>query len=185
MWLVCTGSIAGNLPFRLEPRDYVVGRSRSADLLIKDFTLSRRHALLSCDSEGATVRDLGSLNGTFVNEQPAANEAAAYLGDRIRFGSVTCMLCSTAIIPAGSIDGESTFAAAVGSGPLPSVEGLTRAQQQVLKLVLQGCDEAAIAQQLDRSWHTVHTHLKAIYKHFEVHTRVELVALLLRRELKS
>ncbi|MEX2027142.1 MAG: FHA domain-containing protein [Pirellulaceae bacterium] len=184
MWLVCTGSIAGNLPFRLEPRDYVVGRSRSADLLIKDFTLSRRHALLSCEGECATVRDLGSLNGTFVNEQ-SADDTVAHLGDRIRFGSVTCALCSTAIIPAGSIDGESTFAAAVDTGPLPSEEGLTRAQQQVLRLVLQGCDETAIAEQLGRSWHTVHTHLKAIYKHFEVHTRVELVALLLRRELNS
>lgn len=184
MWLVCTGSIAGNLPFRLEARDYVVGRSRNADLLIKDFTLSRRHALLSCEGQCASVKDLDSLNGTFVNEQPA-DDTVAQLGDRIRFGSVTCMLCSTAMIPAGSIDGESTFAAAVPSGPLPSVEGLTRAQQKVLRLVLQGCDEVAIAEQLGRSWHTVHTHLKAIYKHFEVHTRVELVALLLRRELKS
>jgi DNA-binding CsgD family transcriptional regulator len=184
MWLVSTGSISGNLPFRLERREYVVGRSRNADLLIKDFTLSRKHARLSCELESATVTDLGSLNGTYVNEQPA-DDTVAHLGDRLRFGSVTCMLCSTAIIPSESIDAESTFAAAVPSGPVPSMDGLTPAQQQVLRQVLQGLDEAAIAAQLGRSWHTVHAHLKAIFKHFDVHSRVELVALLLRQKLKS
>ncbi len=184
MWLVCTGSIAGNLPFRLQSRNYVVGRSRSADLLIKDVTLSRWHARLSCEGEYVKVDDLGSLNGTFVNDLPAENTVAR-LRDRIRFGSVTCMLCSAAIIPAGSLDGESTFAAATPRVPLASEEELTPAQQQVLRLVLQGCDDGAIAAQLGRSPHTVHTHLKAIYKHFEVHTRVELVTRLLRQEFHS
>jgi DNA-binding NarL/FixJ family response regulator len=184
MWLVSTGSIAGNLPFRLSPGDYVVGRSRSADLLIKDFTLSRRHAVLSCKAEVAVVKDLGSKNGTFVNEE-LADDTAARLGDRIRFGSVTCMLCSTAIIPAKSVDGESTFTAAAPTGPLPDIDGLTPMQQEVLRLVLLGRDENVIAEQLRRSWHTIHTHLKAIYKHFQVHTRAQLVALLLQRELNS
>ncbi len=184
MWLVSTGSIAGNLPYRLRPGSYLVGRSTRADLVIKDRTLSRRHARLSCTAQDATVEDLNSLNGTFVNEQPAG-AAPAQLGDRIRFGSVTCMLCSTAIIPAGSLDGESTFAAGGPGGPAISALGLTPAQQQVLRHLLHGDDEDAIAVQLGRSWHTVHTHLKAIFKHFGVHTRVELVARLLGQNLNS
>src|SRR5688500_6415537 len=136
MWLICTGSIAGNLPLRLAQRDYIVGRSRFADVLIKDFTLSRRHALLSNRADSVVVRDLGSKNGTFVNERQA-DEALARLGDRIRFGSVTCILCSAAIIPVGSLDGESTFEA-VPSGHLAAAAGLTPAQEQVLRLAMQG-----------------------------------------------
>ena len=183
MWLVCTGSIAGNLPLRLQQRDYIVGRSRTADLLIKDYTLSRRHASLSCKSDLVVVRDLASKNGTFVNEQPADGTVAG-LGDRIRFGSVTCTLCATGIIPAVSPDGESTFAAAPDR-PLPAADGLTPAQEQVLRLALQGWDDEAIANVLERSPHTIHTHLKAIFKHFGVHSRPELLARVLAQKLTS
>jgi DNA-binding CsgD family transcriptional regulator len=184
MWLVCTGSIAGSLPFRLKPGDYIVGRTKTADVIVKDSTLSRRHALLSLEGECVTIKDLKSLNGTFINEHQV-DEAQARLGDRIRFGSVTCMLCSAAIIAGTSVDSESTFAAAAPSGPLPSSEGLTLTQCEVLQYVLKGYDESQIAEKMGRSWHTIHTHLKAIYKHYGVHSRVELLTRLLPRPVSS
>jgi pSer/pThr/pTyr-binding forkhead associated (FHA) protein len=49
----------------------VLGRSQACDVQVPaaDFTVSRRHCLLDVDAPTVTVQDLGSLNGTFVNEE--------------------------------------------------------------------------------------------------------------------
>jgi len=45
----------------------LIGRSPECDVFLDDVTVSRRHAELVRDGNGFTIRDLGSLNGTFVN----------------------------------------------------------------------------------------------------------------------
>jgi pSer/pThr/pTyr-binding forkhead associated (FHA) protein len=51
-------------------RDWmVIGRGRSADLVIAEPTISRAHAAIGCDAEGFFMQDLGSTNGTKVNGQ--------------------------------------------------------------------------------------------------------------------
>ena len=47
----------------------IIGRSPECDIFLDDVTVSRRHAELSHDGETFTIRDLGSLNGTFVNRR--------------------------------------------------------------------------------------------------------------------
>ena len=49
-------------------RDWVViGRGRSADVVIAEPTISRAHAAIGYDGEEFFVEDLGSTNGTAVN----------------------------------------------------------------------------------------------------------------------
>ena len=49
-------------------RDWlVIGRGRSADMVLAEPTISRSHAAVGYDSEGFFVQDLGSTNGTLVN----------------------------------------------------------------------------------------------------------------------
>ena len=49
-------------------RDWIViGRGRSADLVIAEPTISRAHAAIGYDDEGFFVQDLGSTNETVVN----------------------------------------------------------------------------------------------------------------------
>ena len=45
----------------------VIGRGRSADMVIAEPTISRSHAAVGYDKEGFFVQDLGSTNGTTVN----------------------------------------------------------------------------------------------------------------------
>jgi pSer/pThr/pTyr-binding forkhead associated (FHA) protein len=45
----------------------VIGRGRSADLILADPTISRAHAAIGFDEEGFYLQDLGSTNGTGVN----------------------------------------------------------------------------------------------------------------------
>jgi len=51
-------------------RDWmVIGRGRSADLMIAEPTISRAHAAIGWDAEGFFMQDLGSTNGSKVNGQ--------------------------------------------------------------------------------------------------------------------
>ena len=45
------------------------GRSPSSDIFLDDVTVSRDHALILRQGEGLRLRDLGSLNGTYVNRR--------------------------------------------------------------------------------------------------------------------
>jgi pSer/pThr/pTyr-binding forkhead associated (FHA) protein len=49
----------------------VLGRSQSCDVQVPaaDYTVSRRHCLLDIDAPVVRVQDLGSLNGTYINEE--------------------------------------------------------------------------------------------------------------------
>ncbi|MET0341813.1 MAG: GGDEF domain-containing protein [Polyangiales bacterium] len=65
--------------------DVVIGRSSEADLQLEIEDVSRTHAIVSRTSHGFVLRDHGSTNGTFVNEQPI-RERALRDGDQIRIG---------------------------------------------------------------------------------------------------
>jgi pSer/pThr/pTyr-binding forkhead associated (FHA) protein len=47
----------------------LIGRSPECDVFLDDVTVSRRHAELQREGDVFTIRDLGSLNGTFVNKR--------------------------------------------------------------------------------------------------------------------
>ncbi len=65
---------------------YVFGRDENVDLVISRSSVSRRHAQLTRDSFGNwAVQDMGSTNGTFVNEQRVDRQVLQD-GDQIRFG---------------------------------------------------------------------------------------------------
>lgn len=69
-----------------------LGREReSADICIPDGTMSRRHAEIFSGPEGLRLRDLGSRNGTFVNDQPVS-ETGLRRGDQIRLGHTVLTL---------------------------------------------------------------------------------------------
>jgi pSer/pThr/pTyr-binding forkhead associated (FHA) protein len=61
------------------------GREPDSDLFLDDVTVSRRHAELRRMSQGWLLRDVGSLNGTYVNRQ-RIEEAALVPGDEVQIG---------------------------------------------------------------------------------------------------
>src|SRR4051812_44108238 len=71
------------------PLDNVVdvGREPSLPLhLDEDTQVSRRHARFTAQGGGAAVEDLGSTNGTYVNEQPINSPRTLNPGDKVRVG---------------------------------------------------------------------------------------------------
>jgi DNA-binding winged helix-turn-helix (wHTH) protein len=66
-----------------------VGRDPECAVSIDSPSVSRRHARVVVTSGAATIEDLGSKNGTYVNEQRVSHAVAVEDGDQIRVGSVT------------------------------------------------------------------------------------------------
>lgn len=70
----------------------VVGRARDADLVIRENPhLSRYHCRLDVTPPEASVFDLGSKNGTFVNQRPVS-KATLFHGDVISIGPTEILL---------------------------------------------------------------------------------------------
>lgn len=63
-----------------------VGRGSNNDLVLAEATVSWHHAVVWSEGERLWVRDLGSSNGTFVNERRIAGAEPIRPGDRLRFG---------------------------------------------------------------------------------------------------
>lgn len=64
-----------------------IGRDHALPLALPgDTQASRRHARMTPQNGGAVVEDLGSTNGTFVNDQPIHSPRSVGPGDRVRVG---------------------------------------------------------------------------------------------------
>jgi hypothetical protein len=78
------GPVAGS-SFRLEAPTTTAGRHPDSDIFLDDITVSRRHAVIERVDGGFTVRDAGSLNGTYVNRE-RVDEARLHTGDELQIG---------------------------------------------------------------------------------------------------
>jgi pSer/pThr/pTyr-binding forkhead associated (FHA) protein len=63
-----------------------VGRAPECELRLDDTYASQQHARLFARNNSWFVEDLGSTNGTFVNEQKLAAPAMLQPGDKVRVG---------------------------------------------------------------------------------------------------
>jgi pSer/pThr/pTyr-binding forkhead associated (FHA) protein len=83
--LVKRGPNAGST-FLLDTDATTVGRSTDGDVFLDDVTVSRKHAVFERRAAGAWfVRDVGSLNGTYVNGEQV-DETKLASGDEVQIG---------------------------------------------------------------------------------------------------
>ncbi|QTE27852.1 FHA domain-containing protein [Pengzhenrongella sicca] len=71
--------------FLLDAAKTVAGRSVDADIFLDDVTVSRRHAEFVREGDDFIVRDIGSLNGTYIN-RTRIDAAALRAGDEVQIG---------------------------------------------------------------------------------------------------
>jgi pSer/pThr/pTyr-binding forkhead associated (FHA) protein len=62
-----------------------LGRHPDSEIMLDDITVSRRHADVERTATGYIARDVGSLNGTYVNQQ-RIDEAQLRQGDELQVG---------------------------------------------------------------------------------------------------
>ena len=71
--------------FLLDAERTVAGRSPDADIFLDDVTVSRKHAEFVRELDNFVVRDIGSLNGTYVN-RTRIESAVLRPGDEVQIG---------------------------------------------------------------------------------------------------
>jgi len=93
--------VAGQAPkeFLLKPGNTTIGRGRDVGIHIGDLSASREHALINVDEENnvATIRDLESTNGTYVNQGLLEALHQLQNGERIRIGSTLIVVKNLAL----------------------------------------------------------------------------------------
>lgn len=72
----------------LATKKFLIGREQDCHLRPNSELISRHHCVFAVDDFSVRVRDLGSTNGTFVNDERVRGEAALQSGDRIRVGKL-------------------------------------------------------------------------------------------------
>ncbi len=70
----------------LSSAEVVIGRDEGCHIRLTSSDISRRHCLLRCDGETIVAADLGSRNGTHVNDVAIKGPTALRPGDRLRVG---------------------------------------------------------------------------------------------------
>ena len=88
-----TGAVLVDLwgrPHALDPRTLIGRHLDGVGVSLLESSISRHHAHLAIDPQRGqwTLRDLGSANGTFVNEQPVKDAIVVRQGDRVGIGSL-------------------------------------------------------------------------------------------------
>ena len=71
-----------------------IGRNHDCDIAISTDEISRHHAKLQVTPSGVMVEDLGSANGTFVNNQRVHGSAMMKANDELRLDTIRFLLVS-------------------------------------------------------------------------------------------
>ena len=87
--------------YPLGDKDLIVGRSDDCNIRIQDNSVSRKHVKIEPALEGYSVCDLGSTNGTFVNDKQLEEASILQDGDYLRVGN-----CLYRYLTGGNIEAE-------------------------------------------------------------------------------
>jgi DNA-binding CsgD family transcriptional regulator len=150
----------------------LVGRSLECRICLDHWSVLHVHAILDFDKRGSRV---ATVNGgrVLVNER-VVTCAPFVPGDVLTFGRCVVEVFESAsgrLPPAA--DG-SRLPIGGGAAAQAQVPLLSEAEQRVVDLVLVALPVKAVAQRLNLSPLTVHTHLKNVYRKLGIHSRVEL-----------
>jgi len=83
-FVVKRGSMAG-ARFLVTEEFTKIGRHPESDIFLDDVTVSRRHAEVHREGEAVLLRDVGSLNGTYLN-RTRIESSSLRSGDEVQVG---------------------------------------------------------------------------------------------------
>ncbi len=120
-------------------RTIVIGRGSTADVVLEDSTVSRKHALLTWANGECVVSDLQTGNGTFVNNHRVTAATLLADGDAVRLGRVSLRYhrgAAAASAPAPEKVSVALVDAEASAAPIMlTVDAKASASQQLRKAV--------------------------------------------------
>ncbi len=84
--------IPGKPPVELREGESIIGRSRTSAVHIPETTVSRQHAKVTVAGGAVTLTDLGSANGTLVNDEKVEGTRPLADGDRLLVGDAELVI---------------------------------------------------------------------------------------------
>jgi DNA-binding CsgD family transcriptional regulator len=165
------GPLAGKR-ITLDKDEHTAGRSSQNEIVLEDSLASRVHAIFMRRGGMALIEDLGSHNGTYLNDERLHGVRQLHHGDRVGIGRSRILFedpsqiydASTEISEAGA------FAATT----------FTQRQIQVLRLMARGLSNKQIGERLFVSERTVKAYVSSIFEKLQVSKRAAAVAAALR-----
>jgi two-component system, cell cycle response regulator len=98
--IVIRGSLQGKKYSLKSAKKFLLGRDKSVEIQLEDGNVSRQHAQITRDGDEMFIEDLGSRNGTFLNDENIGNERRLLeKEDMIKVGSTILKY-----LPAGQLE---------------------------------------------------------------------------------
>ena len=168
------GPVAGRR-VEMNAEELTVGRSAQNDIVLEDQMVSRLHAILMRRGDVVLVEDLGSHNGTYVNNERVHQIRQLHHGDTITVGSSRALFEDSSLITEETtvISEPTAFAA----------QTFTQRQLQVLRLLARGLSNKQIAENLFVSERTVKAYLSSVFEKLQVQNRSGAITAALRMGL--
>lgn len=116
--VILTGKLEGQ-KLTLPERQLIIGREESCHIRITGTEISRRHCSLRVVGEKVFVMDLGSRNGSLINDVPVKVETELQPGDILRVGSMLFQLEGPkvkAVVPKPKAPSKTASPSVSGSG---------------------------------------------------------------------
>ena len=178
-YLVMTSVPRTGWAFPITETRAVIGRDTDCQLPLMYPTVSRRHCEVWAAGDKVHVRDLNSVNGTFVNGSRVRKQQLQP-GDVLQIGPLILQVVRAVE------SGERVFEVGVDqeATPIPEdarktleIMNLASRDQEIVKLLAGGYTEKQVAVHLKMSQDAVHSHVKNLYKRLGVSTRAQLSTL--------
>lgn len=165
------GPLAGKR-VSLDGAEHTLGRAPGNDVVLRDPLVSRTHAIILKRGDSLVLEDLGSHNGTYVNDERIHQIRRLRHGDRLAVGSSKILFEDPrqALEDTTQVAEAAVFAAAA----------FTQRQIQVLRLMARGLSNKEIGARLYVSERTAKAYVSSVFEKLGVNKRAAAVAEALR-----
>jgi len=116
--------------FPLMKNEITIGRDINNEIVINDAEISRKHCRLVMTADGFVIEDLGSTNGTWVNERRISSQHLLRNGESIRLGDNITLIYEMVGVDADATIASSSAAPPTRQAPAPPPPQYQQAPQQ-------------------------------------------------------
>jgi len=120
----------------LREGENLVGRGDECNVFVHEPSVSRTHALVVRSGNDVTISDLGSSNGTFVNNKSLDEPRVLEIGDVVKIGNALLTFGATTVAPSSIPPGielieQQPERAQSGAGPTPQLGAIAALESLV------------------------------------------------------